>query len=863
MTRGAITNIPRLVCTFRDVVRSISKPHCHISILRGSSIFDSYSKAIQCIFREPGIPISTSQEQWQLVFDFAYAFGFDSLWVAASQNLGRPIDPIDKIRIGRRRGYKDLMREGLEELSKSSWIPPSPDSEDAKVVGYDGLRTIMELRLQRTLTVTIPPPIVEVPRAGMSSQNDQRDRQPNPILSPVEAVYNPNQSVTISESITRVDYSPLLSSAATHRSFFLPGILHVQPSRPEWNERPTEHADSRRHPTKVSTPRIVEIDDLMETIVFDPTTPVRPSSSRSVNIDSPSGGRRVARAAVREHTASFIHRSLAARQESEAVLDLDITRKGMSDQSETQTHVYPEVAGEEPVEQHAGANAVTPISHAAYGDALSSCASTPPPSSPPSSLSVAEADTVVVTLETAEYHGVPGADGPAMLTSNIHADISMAHLPQSTPASSSNEIHPIVSSPAAANTTLKDNFDTAGVEASDILELHSSGAEGSGVIELPPGEISPPSPAASLGSPSIPPKSNPSIPMVKTENAAVDRRHHLDDGFAAGDVIPGHLSTQADSHSDNDALPGLHHVPPESVHPENISLPISPPVSQSPCLHSSQPSLHHLPLESVHPENISLPLSPPVSQSSCLHSSKPGLHHLPPESVHPENISLPLSPPVSQSSCLHSSKPGLHHLPPESVHPENISLPLSPPVSQSPVLHSPVLGTPDLTTKNTFNRTKELDVFDEGSAVAPDPRYTMATMEIKSKVASTHNPNPDPSALQASPTLSTELSSREGQTSDAPFGYDSSSLRDKAPNETAAVQRTEAAPVDSQDGGTGAAAKSQEGGQDHGEGLRMVANVEAVRGSDTESEEEAKTKIEEGAGEARTNTKGNIDMKLE
>ncbi|KAF7981364.1 hypothetical protein HWV62_33831 [Athelia sp. TMB] len=704
---------------------------------------------------EPGIPISTSQEEWQLIFDFAYAFGFDSLWVAASRNLGRYIDPIDKIRIGRRRGYARLMKEGLEEFSKSSRRPPSPDSEDAKVIGYDGLCTIMEFRLRRSLTVTIPPPIVEVPRAGMSSQNDQRDRKPNPILSPVEAVYNsspivspveavhnsnlivspveavyhPNQSVTISESITRVEYSPLLSSAATHRSFFLPGILHVHPPRPEWNERLAEPVDSRRQLTKISTPRIVEIDDLMETIVFDPATPVRPPSSHSVNFDPTSTGRRVARAAVRERTASFIHRSLAARQELRVGSDLNITRRGMCDQSGAQTDGHPEMVGKETTEgQHGGANAVMPISHA-HGDALSSCASPPPSSSPPSSLPIAEADAVAVALETADHNDAPGADDPAVSTPNIHDDISMAHLPQSTPASGSGEIHPIVSSLAAANATLGDNFDTTG-ETSDIPEPLSSCAEGSGAIEPPPGEISPPLSVASLGSPSIPPNSNPSIPMVKTENIAVDRRHHLDGGLALGDVSPGHLSTQADSRSDNDPLPDLRHRPPESVHPENISLPPSPPVSQSQVPHSSQ------------------------------------------------------------------------------------------------------FVTTALTIKNALDGTKELDVFDEDSAVTLDPRCATTMAEIKSNVASTNNPNPNPSTHQLSPTPSTGLSPCEGQTLSTPFAHDSPVLSDKVPDEAVIVERAEAASIDEQDGGTDAPAKSQEGDQDHDEGLRMIVNVEAGQASD-------------------------------
>ncbi|KZP11852.1 hypothetical protein FIBSPDRAFT_1050480 [Athelia psychrophila] len=238
---------------------------------------------------QPGITIPTSQEQWQLIYDFAFTFKFDSLWIAASQHLGKDMDPMDKIRIGRRRGWAGVLRQGFEEFSRSSQRTPSPDSEDAKLIGYDGLRTIMERRLQHSLSIhipaPIPAPIIDIPPiATTSTDYDESDMVSQPIFSPVETFINPSYSIIPSGSTTRVHRSPLPPSTATRRSLFIPGFLQLPSPLSALYENSAEHSSGGRSISKESTPRIIEVEDSTE-----PTALVQKPPAPSTSIHRTDG----------------------------------------------------------------------------------------------------------------------------------------------------------------------------------------------------------------------------------------------------------------------------------------------------------------------------------------------------------------------------------------------------------------------------------------------------------------------------------------------------------------------------------------------------------------------------------------------
>lgn len=245
---------------------------------------------------EPGVTISTSRDQWQLIYDFAYAFEFDSLWIAACQNLGTDIDPIEKIRIGRRRGWANVLSQGLEDFSRSSRRAPSPGSEDAALLGYDGLRTIMELRLQHSLSLRIPPaiifPITDVPPIARASTSHEELATGSRVrFSPVETFFDANRSTIISDSTTRVDESPLPSSTATHHSLFIPGFLQVPKSLSEIYQDTEEHHSGRRGTSRTHrnlVPKIVEIVDSTEINALPQLPSTHEINDLAINVMIPS-----------------------------------------------------------------------------------------------------------------------------------------------------------------------------------------------------------------------------------------------------------------------------------------------------------------------------------------------------------------------------------------------------------------------------------------------------------------------------------------------------------------------------------------------------------------------------------------------
>lgn len=176
---------------------------------------------------------------------------------------------MDKIRIGRRRGWTSVLRQGLEDFSRSSRNAPSPDSEDAALVGYDGLRTIMELRLQRSLSlhipVPIPVPIIDIPPiTGAAKPRRNSATESRVRFSPVETFFEANRSTIVSDSATRMNESPLPSSTATHHSLFIPGFLQVPRPLSALHQVNEEYHSRRRGASRTNmnlAPKIVEIDD--------------------------------------------------------------------------------------------------------------------------------------------------------------------------------------------------------------------------------------------------------------------------------------------------------------------------------------------------------------------------------------------------------------------------------------------------------------------------------------------------------------------------------------------------------------------------------------------------------------------------
>ncbi|KAF7973591.1 hypothetical protein HWV62_14884 [Athelia sp. TMB] len=525
----------------------------------------------------------TNCEEWQLIFEFAYAFEFDSLWVAASKNLGRNIDTMDKIRIARRRGNAGLLREGLEEFANSSRGPPSSDSEDAKIIGYDGLCTIMELRIQHSLSISIPVHVVDVPQAETSSPNDHRDMQSKSNLSPAETFHDSNQSVITSESTTRVDSSTILSSTSTHHSFFAPETLHVRPSLPGMNEELAELVDSSKGLIKDLTPRIADIDDSTEVTVFKQNLPARSLSPTS--IDAVTTSPALTPTTVQQSNAAFVDESLAEQpQMTNAASDVNVSPTGKTNvvESETQTSAMlePERTGEKPVE---GTATTQPDAH------------TSPPRAPnfpqnlvSTSMSIGETTMVTIppTIEAAESHEASIIDDSALAASKTEVDMHMAHLPQSTFVDHSAEIHPESTSPLPANAMREeDNVEIVEIKSSDEPEPVDVTEEG-GDITPPVETISAPSSITIVGCASEPVNHSPSIPMVNAVNTAVDQRSSLDSGIAEGSADPERL---ADSIlASDELLPNVHRTLPEIVNAQSIASPPFPAVEPLDALGSLQ-----------------------------------------------------------------------------------------------------------------------------------------------------------------------------------------------------------------------------------------------------------------------------------
>lgn len=181
---------------------------------------------------------------------------------------------MDKIRIGRRRGWTTVLRQGFEDFSRSSRSPPSSESEDAALLGYDGLRTIMELRLQHSLSlhipvpVPVPVPIIDIPPiVGEATPRRNSATESRVRFSPVETFFDANRSTIISDSTTRIDESSLPSSTVTHRSLFIPGFLQVPRPLSALYQVNEEHRSKRRGTSRTNmslAPKIVEIEDSSE-----------------------------------------------------------------------------------------------------------------------------------------------------------------------------------------------------------------------------------------------------------------------------------------------------------------------------------------------------------------------------------------------------------------------------------------------------------------------------------------------------------------------------------------------------------------------------------------------------------------------
>ncbi|KAF7981373.1 hypothetical protein HWV62_33849 [Athelia sp. TMB] len=528
----------------------------------------------------------TNCEEWQLIFEFAYAFEFDSLWVAASKNLGRNIDTMDKIRIARRRGNAGLLREGLEEFANSSRGPPSSDSEDAKIIGYDGLCTIMELRIQHSLSISIPVHVVDVPQAETSSPNDHRDMQSKSILSPAETFHDSNQSVITSESITRVDSSTILSSTSTHHLFFAPETLHVRPSLPGMNEERTELVNSSKGLIKDLASKIAEIDDSTEVTVLKPNLPTRSLSSPS--IDAATTSPALTPTTVPQPNVAFVDESLAEQPRmTSATSDVNVppTGKTHAVESKTQTSVMldPEWTGEKPVE---GTATTQPDDHTAPPRAPNS-----PQNLVSTSMSNGETTTVTIpsTIEAAESHEASINDDLALAASNTEVDMHMDHLPQSTPVDHSAEIHPESTSPLPANAMREeDNFEIVEIKSSDEPEPVFDVTEEGGDITPRVETISAPSSITIVGCASEPANHSPSIPMVNAVNTAVDQRSSLDSGIAEGSADPERLADSIPA--SDELLPDIHRTLPEIVNAQSIAPPPSPAVEQLDILDSLQPS---------------------------------------------------------------------------------------------------------------------------------------------------------------------------------------------------------------------------------------------------------------------------------
>ncbi|KZP24176.1 hypothetical protein FIBSPDRAFT_1042457 [Athelia psychrophila] len=265
--------------------RKSSSPHIYLPGCLPSNI----EAALSHIYpTRPGIAVFNSPKQWQLIFDFAFTFKFDSLWIAASQHLGKDMDPMDKIRIGRRRGWAGVLRQGFEEFSRSSQRTPSPDSEDAKLIGYDGLQIIMETRIQDSLSLRSPVSHIDVPQnETASTAHEETDMVLQPILSPVETIFDVNRSDISSDSITMVDWSPLTSSTAAHRSVFITGLFHVTSPLSGLHEDSEERSGGGRSIIKKSTPRIVEVEDLTIVTALEqkpppPSTPIHTTDDSAI-----------------------------------------------------------------------------------------------------------------------------------------------------------------------------------------------------------------------------------------------------------------------------------------------------------------------------------------------------------------------------------------------------------------------------------------------------------------------------------------------------------------------------------------------------------------------------------------------------